>query len=166
MTAAMQSHCIPYREIPHTAKIFNAFIEDFARVSSYYAHPPTAAGIDAAARAAQLDPATRKHVVEILGEQNQRFSPLEKLDPTTGRNLERLAGGAVAIVTGQQVGLFSGPAYTFYKALSAVWWAVWAMIQNTVSHIEFDYMEWGMERVGRAEKIVNDPDYQKWLDLQ
>ena len=42
------------------------------------------------------------------------------LDPETNRNLERLASGAVAIVTGQQVGLFSGPVYSIYKALSAV----------------------------------------------
>ncbi|MBE0527813.1 MAG: phosphotransferase, partial [Thermoleophilia bacterium] len=53
-----------------------------------------------------------------------------------------------------------------YKALSAVWWGVWAMIQHTVSHIDFDYMEWGLERVARAEKVVNDPDYQQWLDAQ
>jgi thiamine kinase-like enzyme len=53
-----------------------------------------------------------------------------------------------------------------YKALSAVWWAVWAMIQHTVSQIEFDYMEWGMERVARAEGVVNDPDYPAWLAAQ
>jgi bacillithiol synthase len=120
MSAAMESQCIPYREIPHTAKIFTTFLEDFSRVSSFYAHPPTAAGIDAAARAVRLDPTLRKLVVEILGEQNARFAPLGKIDPATARNLERLTGGAVAIVTGQQVGLFSGPAYTIYKALSAI----------------------------------------------
>jgi thiamine kinase-like enzyme len=50
-----------------------------------------------------------------------------------------------------------------YKIVSAVWWAVWAMIQHTVSQIDFDYMEWGMERVARAERGVADPDYPKWL---
>jgi len=32
-----------------------------------------------------------------------------------------------------------------FRIVSGVWWAVWAMIQYTVSKIEFDYMEWGME---------------------
>ena len=50
-----------------------------------------------------------------------------------------------------------------YKIVSAVWWAVWAMIQHTVSQIDFDYMEWGMERVARAERGVADPDYPAWL---
>src|ERR1700728_405229 len=120
MSLAMQSHCIPYREIPHTAKLFNTYLEDFSRVSAFYAHPPTTSGIDAAAREVTLDPSVRRVVVEILREQNTRFSPQGEVDAATARNLDRLASGAVAVVTGQQVGLFSGPAYTTYKALSAV----------------------------------------------
>ena len=50
-----------------------------------------------------------------------------------------------------------------YKSVSGVWWGVWAMIQHTFSKIEFDYMEWGMERMARAQRVVDDPDYQKWL---
>jgi bacillithiol biosynthesis cysteine-adding enzyme BshC len=114
----MESHCIPFREIPHTTELFSAFLEDFSRVSSYYAHPPTPAGIDSAAREVRRDFAMRRSVVEILREQNCRFAPGGKIDSATARNLDRLAADAVAIVTGQQVGFFSGPAFTFYKALS------------------------------------------------
>jgi len=120
MNSQMESHCISFREVPHTTKLFSSFLEDFSQVSQYYAHPPTAAGIDAAAREVRLDPGVRKAVVEVLREQNRRFAPGNDLDPATAQNLDRLAAGGVAIVTGQQVGLFSGPAYTFYKAISAV----------------------------------------------
>lgn len=120
MTASMESHCIPFREIPQTTKLFASYLEDFVRVSSYYAHPPTAAGIDAAAREVRLDSAVRRGVAEVLREENARLGAGGKLDAATARNLNRLAAGAVAIVTGQQVGLFSGPAFGFYKALSIV----------------------------------------------
>jgi thiamine kinase-like enzyme len=51
-----------------------------------------------------------------------------------------------------------------YKVVTGVWWGVWAMIQKTVSHIDFDYWEWGMDRiVDRSQVTVDDPDYPKWL---
>lgn len=116
MIASMESHCLPFREVPHTSELFSTFLENFDRVSSYYAHAPTAQGILDAAREVRLDPETRRGVVEVLREHNARFGAGED----TKANLDRLAAGAVAIVTGQQVGLFSGPIYSFYKAVTAI----------------------------------------------
>ncbi|GAC1671064.1 MAG: bacillithiol biosynthesis cysteine-adding enzyme BshC [Candidatus Acidiferrum sp.] len=52
----------------------------------------------------------------ILREQNAGWGGGTDVE----KNLDRLANGAVAVVSGQQVGLFSGPAYAVYKALTAV----------------------------------------------
>jgi bacillithiol biosynthesis cysteine-adding enzyme BshC len=120
MISSMESQCLSFREIPQTTKLFSSFLEDFSAVSRYYAHPPSAEGVLAAARQVKLDPGVRRTVVEVLREQNARFARGGALDSAIAKNLDRLASGAVAIVTGQQVGLFSGPAYSIYKALSAI----------------------------------------------
>ncbi len=112
----MEPHCIPFHKLPHTSKLLHAFFEQFDRVASFYAYPPTPEGMLASAKAAALDGNVRHHVVEILFEQNRAFGG----DSSVVQNLERLAAGAVAVVTGQQVSLFGGPAYSFYKALSAI----------------------------------------------
>lgn len=123
MTPPMESHCLSFREIPGTTKLFAAFLSQFGRIARYYGHAPDEEGVLAAAREIRLDPAVRSVVVEVLREQNRSFGAANALDPATTKNLDRLAAGAAAIVTGQQVGLFSGPAYSIYKAISAVRWA-------------------------------------------
>jgi bacillithiol biosynthesis cysteine-adding enzyme BshC len=119
MNASMESHCLPFSKIPHITKLFSTFAENFDRVAACYEEPPTVAGVLAAARKIELDEKVRREVVEILREQNEAFGT----GPDTTRNLERLANGSAAIVTGQQVGLFAGPAYSLYKAISAVRYA-------------------------------------------
>jgi bacillithiol synthase len=119
----MEPHCISFREIPDTTKIFATFLDDFEHVAKYFAYPPDIEGVLAAARNVQLDPNVRKGVVEVLREQNRKFAPGGAIEAPTEKNLERLANGAVAIVTGQQVGLFGGPAYSLYKAITAASYA-------------------------------------------
>ena len=123
MTAPMETHCISFREIPQTTKLFTTFLEDFGRVARYFGHTPSVAGAISASKEVQLDPVVRHGVVKVLREQNQRFGGTAELDSESARNLDRLAQGAVAVVTGQQVGLFTGPAYSFYKAVTAAAYA-------------------------------------------
>lgn len=115
----MECHCIPNREIPHTTRLFSDFSEEFSKTAEFYGHTPDEVGVRAAAKEVELEPSARRAVAEILREQNRGFGSGE----LAARNIERLAQGAVAIVTGQQVGLFGGPAYSIYKALSALDWA-------------------------------------------
>jgi len=116
MAALMECHCLRPGEVPHTSRLFATFLDDFSRLADFYAHPPSEGGILRAAGEVKLDPGARGVVVEVLREQNRRLGA----DGATARSLERLDAGAVAVVTGQQVGLFTGPSYSFYKALTAM----------------------------------------------
>jgi hypothetical protein len=66
MSLSLESHCLSFREIPQTTKLFSAFLEEFDRVARYYAHPPTEAGLGAAASEVGISPEVRRSVVEIL----------------------------------------------------------------------------------------------------
>ncbi len=116
MDRLMECSWISPAELPGTTRLYSTFLSDFARVSEFYSHPPNAKGIDEAAREIKLEDSVRRAVVEVLRNQNRAFGG----DDATTRNLDRLRDGAVAVVTGQQVGLFGGPAYSIYKALTAV----------------------------------------------
>ena len=110
---------IPFRRLPHQPRLFVQFIDDFSSVANFYAHAPSLESVKQVAQTLEYPPDRRKEVVSVLRDVNRGFGAGE----ATLRNLDRLENGAVAIVSGQQVGLFGGPAYAFYKALSAIRWA-------------------------------------------
>ena len=116
MERLMECSWISAAELPGTTRLYSTFLSDFSRVSEFYSHPPTANGIDDAVREMRLEDSVRRAVVEMLRKQNRIFGG----DDASNRNLDRLRDGAYAVVTGQQVGLFGGPAYSIYKALTAI----------------------------------------------
>lgn len=106
----MQPACIRHTELPGTSKLFADFSYHFDRVAQFYRHDPCdPASLTRAAAEIDYPDARRAALVEALVAQNGPSESLTKLAQP----------GTMAIVTGQQVGLFSGPAYTIYKALTA-----------------------------------------------
>jgi bacillithiol synthase len=107
---------IPFQRLPHQPKLFLRFLNDFSSVSQFYPYPPSLEAIRQAAKLLDYPEGRRNEVAVILRETNKSLGGSE----ATARNIDRLANGAVAVLSGQQVGLFGGPAYAFYKALSAI----------------------------------------------
>jgi bacillithiol biosynthesis cysteine-adding enzyme BshC len=112
----MDCRALASHKLPHQSKLFLEYLNNFSKVQAFYAHAPKMSSVTAVARELDFPKERRSAVATILRAQNTAFGA----GPAVFENLDRLEKGAVAVVSGQQVGLFSGPAYSFYKALSAV----------------------------------------------
>jgi bacillithiol synthase len=95
----MEPACLRHTELPHTSRLFSDFLYHYHRVERFYTAPPSTG----------YPEERRPAMIAALRAQNGDHPSLEVLSQP----------GAVTVVTGQQVGLFSGPAYTIYKALTA-----------------------------------------------
>ncbi len=106
----MEPACIRHADLPHTSKLFSEYLYDFDRVARFYEHDPhDPESFRRSAAQVRLPAERRAALVSALAGQN-----------APGEALERLSReGTVAVLTGQQVGLFTGPFYTIYKALTA-----------------------------------------------
>ena len=108
-------------ELPGVTNLFADIAYHPERTARFYHHPlRDIEAFRAAARAVNLSPERRAALVEALRVQNGPSPALERLAQP----------GTLAVAAGQQVGLFSGPAYTIYKALHAVRLAEWLTEQG------------------------------------
>jgi bacillithiol synthase len=114
---SVKAHCLPFSQIPHTASLFIDFLAYSPKVQPFYPRSPyLQEWLKQEAGNVRYDMSRRERVAGILERQNKSWGASAK----ALANIDRLRKGAVAIVTGQQVGLFGGPMFSIYKALSAV----------------------------------------------
>ena len=113
----MKAHCLPFSQVPHTTRLFADFLAYQPNVQQFYPRPAHFhEWLKEESAKISYDSSRRERVTAILERQNKSWDA----SPKTLANLARLRQGAAAVVTGQQVGLFGGPMFAIYKALTAV----------------------------------------------
>ena len=104
--------------LPKTTPLFRDYISAFQKVTQYYPTDPRRLG-------EWLDPPrvladrefSRQRLAEILEAQNKKLG----CGPQALANIDLLRRpDTLVVITGQQVGLFTGPLFTIYKALTVV----------------------------------------------
>jgi bacillithiol biosynthesis cysteine-adding enzyme BshC len=107
----MHCSCVRHTDLPHTSSLFADVLYHPDRTARFYPHPYRDLNdFRTAAAQVQLSDERRAALVAALRQINPASPALDRLAQP----------GTVAVVTGQQVGLFSGPSYTVYKVLHAV----------------------------------------------
>ena len=113
----VKTHCLPFSQVPHTSSLFLDYLSFSPGIQPFYPRSPLfSQWVKEEAARVRYDEQRRRKVCDILERQNRKWNR----GPRTFANIERLRKGAQAAVTGQQVGLFGGPLFTVFKALTAL----------------------------------------------
>ncbi len=117
--SGLRVETLPFEKIPQQSRLFLDYLRDPVALRQFY---PSAVRFhhELSARAPEVLAAhttDRKPLCDALAEMNASWGA----GAETMTNIESLRDAdCVAVVSGQQAGLFTGPLYTIYKALSAV----------------------------------------------
>lgn len=109
---------LPFNRIPRQSKLFLDYIKLSPEALKYYQAAPTMESLARCAReTVRNGHCDRSRITSILRRQNENYG----CDKATLNQIDELENrDCVAVLTGQQVGLFTGPLYTIYKALTAI----------------------------------------------
>lgn len=117
--AGLRVETIPFDQIPQQTRLFLDYLRDPNALRRFYpeavrAHYEVSERRERVLANHQTD---RAKVCDALERMNRSWGASEK----TLANIRQLReADCIAVVSGQQAGLFAGPLYTIYKALSAV----------------------------------------------
>ncbi|HKR00048.1 MAG TPA: bacillithiol biosynthesis cysteine-adding enzyme BshC [Pyrinomonadaceae bacterium] len=117
--AGLRVENLPFERIPQQSRLFLDYLRDPVALRRFY---PSAVRFhhELAERAPEVLGAYRTNRAELCDALEAMNTRWGATDETLG-NIARLrTSDCVAVVSGQQAGLFTGPLYTIYKALSAV----------------------------------------------
>ena len=155
--SGLRVETLPFERIPHQSRLFLDYLKDPVALRKFYPsavrfHHELQQRVPQVLAEHQVD---RNQVADALEAMNRRWgAPEETLNNI---NLLRDAD-TVAVVSGQQAGLFTGPLYTIYKAVSAVKLAGCLRQRNTkavpvfwIAAEDHDFIE-----VAKAEIIGRD----------
>jgi len=117
--SGLRVETIAFERIPHQSHLFLDYLKDPVALRRFY---PSAVRFhhelpQRVPEVLSAYEANRSEVCDALERMNRRWQAPDE----TLRNIELLRDDdCIAVVSGQQAGLFTGPLYTIYKALSAV----------------------------------------------
>ena len=114
---------LPFSALPGTPRLFVDYAEHVSDASNYFmGHFTDLLAYETHLQQLERRSYLREAVYGALAAQNKSFLAGD----ATFANLERFRSPTTfAVVTGQQVGILTGPLYTLYKALTAVQLARW-----------------------------------------
>ena len=117
--AGLRVETLPFERIPQQTRLFLDYLRDPLRLRKYYPsavrfHHELPQRVPEVLAAYKTD---RGALCDALRDMNATWGAGEKTLANIGQLREE---DCVAVVSGQQAGLFTGPLYTVYKALSAV----------------------------------------------
>ncbi len=155
--AGLRVETISFDQIPQQSRLFLDYLRDPTTLRAFYP--------EAVKRHFDLPERRERVLTNYSTNRNALCDALEKLNrgwgagPKTIDNIRLLRDSdCIAIVSGQQAGLFTGPLYTIYKALSAVKLSE-CLAQRGVKTVPVFWMateDHDFEEVSKAEFINRD----------
>ena len=170
--SGLRVETIPFERIPHQSRLFLDYLKDPVALRRFYPsairfHHELPQRVPEVLSAYEVN---RSAVCDALETMNRRWQAPDE----TLRNIELLRDeDCIAVVSGQQAGLFTGPLYTIYKALAAVKLAGCLRQRNTkavpvfwiaaedhdfaeVATVEFISRDCQLNRVSVSESVHQD----------